>query len=1298
MKRTFNIIRIISRHTWWWTFALIIVLAITLTLARIFLPQLEHYRHDVEMKVSAVIGQPVSIAGFEVGWRGLGPRLLLHDVRVMDRSGENLLLGFDSALIDISVPDSLYHAQIEFGDFTLVGVELNVVRDTEGRYSLGGVSLPAESEAAKRKKEDEFNILAWVARQPYLALKESIIRWRDVASATELEFEHVNINMQYVQGRHLLAGQVSLPAAMGREVELILNATGSVHDVDSLDINFYFKGADLQFSQWLVDHAALGSLTGMRIVNGSAQIELWGRWYEKRLREVRGDIELRDLYLAYDEFSDAMGVTVHRFDSLSGEFVWQGDNKKWQLDIDQFLATRGGDVGTPARIHVAQTKYGNGREFEVATDFARVEELSNVAVASSMLPDQMRSLISQLRPRGEIHNSYVRLRLQPGQAAEYFVRADLKNMALRAREKMPGVEGFDVALNLDQQGGVADLDASGVNIDTQGVFRDGLALDSVSGRIAWQNVDNGVELDVRQLAITNKDVGVQLDGSVDVFNDNTSPMVSLLADIRRANGAAIHRYLPVNKLSEKTVAWLDRSIVAGDVTSGAMVLQGPIKQFPFNDGSGRFEVRFNVSDGILDYTEGWPRIEQIEAEVGFTGSGMDILTHEGKILASSIRNVKVAVADFGAQPAAVLTVDGEANGPSADVIRFLNETPLQARFGSVTGDAEASGQSHLGLSLRIPLAGDVHVSTDGWVNFKDSAVQLKHLGVDLEDINGKVGFSDQGLSADAVNVDIMGQPATLSIRTEAVAKDETNIVFDAQGETHLEALSQRVSLMVLDHLEGKAAWQARLEIPVRRDNDAHPVLQVTSDLVGISVNLPSTLGKMPQTARDFDLFTEFNSQDVIWYFDYDGEALTGIFEMVSHNGQSALNRAELHANGDAVLPDDQAFRLAGRLDEFDSEQWWPILFAEKDTASAQGDESMTVTQLDLAFGRATLFEQPFHEVKIKAQRIPGGWDADVDSQELKGNVTLPDDFSQPLQMELSRLYLQDKAALDEIRGEQPASQPESPFDPRELPPLIINSADARYGDAQLGRMALVATRSTAGLSVDRLHLNSDRAEISLQGSWVQDQLGGQVAFVKGDLKVHDLGKLMSGFGYTETIVNGEGTASLSLKWDGSLLAPDLATMAGVVRFDFNDGRLLEVEPGAGRFFGLFSVQALPRRLILDFSDFFGKGLAFDYMRGRFEVGDGNAITDNFTLDGPAVSVTLKGRVGLVDRDYDQQIKVIPHVTSGLPLVGAAIGGLSVGAAVLLVEKLLKRKINEATEIYYHITGSWDDPVITQLSQ
>src|SRR5699024_4249991 len=94
-----------------------------------------------------------------------------------------------------------------------------------------------------------------------------------------------------------------------------------------------------------------------------------------------------------------------------------------------------------------------------------------------------------------------------------------------------------------------------------------------------------------------------------------------------------------------------------------------------------------------------------------------------------------------------------------------------------------------------------------------------------------------------------------------------------------------------------------------------------------------------------------------------------------------------------------------------------------------------------------------------------------------------------------------------------------------------------------------------------------------------------------DIKVHspNLGQLLTSLGYQATIAGGRAEAEIVVGWPGSPPMFALNQLSGSVQLTVGKGRLLNVEPGAGRLFGLLSVLALPRRLALDFSDIFGEG-------------------------------------------------------------------------------------------------------------
>jgi uncharacterized protein YhdP len=150
-----------------------------------------------------------------------------------------------------------------------------------------------------------------------------------------------------------------------------------------------------------------------------------------------------------------------------------------------------------------------------------------------------------------------------------------------------------------------------------------------------------------------------------------------------------------------------------------------------------------------------------------------------------------------------------------------------------------------------------------------------------------------------------------------------------------------------------------------------------------------------------------------------------------------------------------------------------------------------------------------------------------------------------------------------------------------------------------------------------------------------------------------------------------------------------------VQLSLDKGQIVGLNPGAGRVLGLTSVAALRRRLALDFSDLTDKGLAFDTVRGDFDLRDGSAKTDNLLVKGPAAEIGLIGRVGLKNKDYDQTAVVTGSVGSSLPLAALA-GGPVVAGAVLLFTQVFKQPLKGLARGYYRITGSWDNPIVERI--
>ncbi|MGV8944758.1 YhdP family protein, partial [Thermomonas sp.] len=174
---------------------------------------------------------------------------------------------------------------------------------------------------------------------------------------------------------------------------------------------------------------------------------------------------------------------------------------------------------------------------------------------------------------------------------------------------------------------------------------------------------------------------------------------------------------------------------------------------------------------------------------------------------------------------------------------------------------------------------------------------------------------------------------------------------------------------------------------------------------------------------------------------------------------------------------------------------------------------------------------------------------------------------------------------------------------------------------------------------------------------------------------------------------GKGKLGAQANWRGGPEAFDPLTMQASVSLNAGNGRLLELEPGAGRVLGLLGIAQLPRRLTLDFRDFFEKGFAFDHITGDVRLAQGTARTDNLTIQGPAAEINVRGSADLRTQRFDQTVDVLPKSGGLLTAVGALAGG-PVGAAVgAVANAVLEKPLQGLGAKTYRVTGPWQSPKV-----
>jgi uncharacterized protein YhdP len=156
-------------------------------------------------------------------------------------------------------------------------------------------------------------------------------------------------------------------------------------------------------------------------------------------------------------------------------------------------------------------------------------------------------------------------------------------------------------------------------------------------------------------------------------------------------------------------------------------------------------------------------------------------------------------------------------------------------------------------------------------------------------------------------------------------------------------------------------------------------------------------------------------------------------------------------------------------------------------------------------------------------------------------------------------------------------------------------------------------------------------------------------------------------------------------------------MSGQFNVNIERGQFLKTDPGAGRLLGVLNLQALPRRLLLDFRDVFSEGFAFDFFRGDVNIQQGMAYTNNLQMKGVNAAVMMEGKADIGRETQDLKVVIVPDINAGTAsLVYSTINPV-VGLTSFLAQYFLRRPLTEANTQEFHVDGTWSDPKVTRIT-
>ena len=1315
------------------------------------MPNIERYQGDIVGRAASASGMDVSASAIRGGWSGFRPYVELEDVVFREPANATKREAGSEALRLPQVQASLswwslFAGQLRFADVTLAGPELVLSRGKDGLIYFAGRALNQPTDV-----EDDGRLLQALLEQPGVSIRHATLTWIDeLVPGRALKFTDVGLSLEKHIGGHVFGFVATPPAGLANSVELrgAVNigreagrwkVAGSLYallnDANLAEIRRHLTLPDALQSgsgnvrAWVdIDNTAAPAPSGsesmtafnpiraitadVNIVNARAQLA--SDLAPLQIAKLAGRIE----YVAQEE-----GFTIR---SKALEFRTREGVSSPPADFSVTLQHQS-DVARASGEITA-----NGIELKVLTGLLEYFPIGK----------EMRALAARYSPRGLVQQSAFSWTGHLDRPVKYRIKGKLMEFGSQTADSVPGVSGFSGTLDGDETGGRFFVASKDMRIDAPLIFRVPLNFSILETNGDWKVTADAIEINLAAAKVANDDLSGEFFGRYWRYRadgphtaaEKGPGSLDIRGKFDRIKATRVPDYLP--NAAAKARDYVEWAVRDGDVSSVDFVLKGALADFPYRHGvGGLFRIEAKLKDIDFRYAEGWPNANDINGVLTFENTHFEAKVDAAKIFNAPLRQTTVAIDDFAGTPP-VLTIVGIADARAEDAARYLKESPLIDSIGGFTRFValEGPGKLELGLKFFLPtkeqpkLTG-TKVTGKYTLSRGRAKLALGERGTDISSLNGSVTFTESSVKSAGLAGVAFGNPVGFSI----AGAGDAGVGVDFTARADVMQLGDILPFRMPQQVTGTADFSGRV---FAKSGATEVAIETT--LAGVASTLPAPLAKRADELRKLSVVFSNTAQpgekirvtmvgnavaatpatdnpdtriDARFQRRFDARGVGhGLFGGVASVGD---------ALGDNSVPEGLWF--AGTMPRFDFDAWRmafdgffpapaggvnppaagasPPAAGTSPPAAVASKNDSPIAGFDFKLGGLLAYGRPFKAMTLKGRHGSGGWHMTVDSDEASGDFTWrPGAFSDRglVRARLQRFTLSDEAPVIATAAAPPRAEPGKEPD---FPALDIVAEKFTFKDHELGKLELRATPQGFDWKIDQLDITNGHAKLVTKGLWqrfgdTDNPAGKSTTTMSLKLDTSNLNALFDQFGFGDYLKGGRAKLEGQLSWPGHAYQFQTSVLSGSFAIEATDGRFAKIKPGAGKLLGLISLQALPRRITLDFRDVFSEGFAFDKITGDMKINNGIIVTENFEIRGPAADIKMVGRVSLPNENQNLVMTVKPSLGEGVAIGAGVVLGPAVGAGVLLAQKLLQG----ASTHEYAVTGPWEDPHVDEIKQ
>jgi uncharacterized protein (TIGR02099 family) len=1297
-------------------------------------PRVAQYKPQIEQRASAALGVPVTIGAIRVQSSGWMPLFELDDVVLAPRAGqegEALRLPRVSAALSAR---SILGLAVRFEQLHVEGAAIEVRRDAAGRLFVAGIEVrsgtaPVASDGASGTD--------WLLAQREVVVRNGRLRWIDERQAAPpLDLSAVDLVLRNRLGRHELRVDATPPVEVGQRFTLqgtfrepLLAARSDWQRWSGAAYAELPHTDATALRRWL--HGALP----FEVPAGVGALRVWADVADGRPQSVQADVALRDVQVRFA--GRAQPLALQR---LHGRVSAAREQGTLRLAAEPLaFATEAVEVA-PLRWAL-QLRERTAADGTTVFDGGQLDadriDLAALASLAAQLPlgDAVNKLLDELAPSGQVRNLAARWDGPLDAPRSYQFKAQAQGLSIAAaapadghRLGRPGWRNATLDLEASDSGGRAQLAMQQGALTFPGIFEQPeIAFDTFSTRLSWRITPRrdgppAIEVTLADTQFANGDAQGRMASAV--WKSGTGAgfarggrfpgQLDLTAQISQGRAAAVARYLPLG-LPERVREYVRRAVSDGRVADAQITIKGDLFDFPFVPYTppgerapvvpdGQFRIAGKVQDVELAYVPGdgrepspWPAFSRVAGELVFDRNSMEIRGAQGRLWGVEMSQVSGGIRELG-KP--VLKLDGTARGPAADMLRYVNASPVAGWTGNALREATASGAAELKLALELPLGELERSSVQGSVQLQGNDVRMARATPLLAAAKGRVAFTQKGFAVTGGSARVLGG----ELAFDGGVQSDGALRFNGQGVATAEALRQSRDFGPLAQLAASASGQApyRLALGFVR---GRAEFTLTSPLTGLALDLPAPLRKSADASWPLRVETRVAPDGPL----RDtlrvelGAVVSAQYQrdLTRDDGTPQVVRGAIGVLEPAPAPPERGVHALLGLPAVDGDAWEAVL----DRLSAGGAPSAApLTAADSGYLPRVVALRAQSVVSsgrrlsnlvlgVSQDTSDGTWRGSIDADQLGGYIeyraataALPG----RVQARLARLALPpaEASSVESLLAEAPDG-------PLPTLDIVIDSFELR--GKKLGRVELeAAPRGAREWRLSRLALTSPEARLTGSGQWQAGTAPRMVLDFTLDLM--DSGAFLERLGFTGALKAGKGRLGGQVSWAGSPLAFHVPSLDGKLNLALDDGQFLKAGPGAARLLSVLSLQSLPRRFALDFRDVFQEGFAFDNVGGDVVIDDGVASTRNLRMRGVQAVVLMEGRADLQRETQDLRVIVVPEINAGTASLAYAVINPAVGLGSFVAQYLLRRPLMAASTREFTVQGSWSEPKVERVER